>query len=113
MLLQRKSAKSLVAAPTFELSMARTSANYIGPFSIKSLISMLPCYLEIVTKQNRDKPGRFFIVKSHQKDQIAILKNKLFNEKIKQNVLIPIPIKWLELEPMSLKVDKMASILFI
>jgi hypothetical protein len=100
MLLQRKSAKSLVAAPTFELSMARTSANYIG-------------YLEIVTKQNRDKPGRFFIVKSHQKDQIAILKNKLFNEKIKQNVLIPIPIKWLELEPMSLKVDKMASILFI
>jgi hypothetical protein len=39
MLLQKKSAKSLGAAPTFELS--RTSANYIGPFSTNSLISMI------------------------------------------------------------------------
>jgi hypothetical protein len=33
--------KSLGAAPTYELSMARTSANYIGPFSTNSLISMV------------------------------------------------------------------------
>jgi hypothetical protein len=32
--------KSLGAAPTCKLSMARTSANYIGPFSTNSLISM-------------------------------------------------------------------------
>jgi hypothetical protein len=40
MLLQKKNPqKSLGAAPTCEMSMARTSANYIGPFSTKSLIS--------------------------------------------------------------------------
>jgi hypothetical protein len=38
--LRKNPQKSLGAAPTFELSMARTSANYIGPFSINSLISM-------------------------------------------------------------------------
>jgi hypothetical protein len=40
MLLQKKSAKSLGAALTCEMSMARTSANYIGPFSTNSLIAM-------------------------------------------------------------------------
>jgi hypothetical protein len=40
MLLQKKSAKKPGAAPTLELSMARTPANYIGPFSTNSLISM-------------------------------------------------------------------------
>jgi hypothetical protein len=40
MLLQKKSAKSLGAAPTCKLSMARASANYVGPFSTNSLISM-------------------------------------------------------------------------
>jgi hypothetical protein len=34
--------KSLGEAPTCKMSMARTSANYIGPFSTNSLISMLP-----------------------------------------------------------------------
>jgi hypothetical protein len=33
--------KSLVAAPTVELSMAWTSSNIIGPFFINTLISML------------------------------------------------------------------------
>jgi hypothetical protein len=32
--------KSLGAAPTCKVSMARTSANYIGPFSTNSLICM-------------------------------------------------------------------------
>jgi hypothetical protein len=40
MLLRKKSAKSLGAAPTCKLSMANPSANYIGPFSTNSLISM-------------------------------------------------------------------------
>jgi hypothetical protein len=40
MLLQKKSAKSRGAAPTCELAMPRTSANYTGPFSANSLISM-------------------------------------------------------------------------
>jgi hypothetical protein len=42
MLLQKKSAKSLGAAPMYELSMARTSANYIGPFSTNTLIRPQP-----------------------------------------------------------------------
>jgi hypothetical protein len=33
--------KSLGAAPTCKMAMARTSANYIGPFSTNSLISMV------------------------------------------------------------------------
>jgi hypothetical protein len=41
MLLQKKSAKKPGAAPTCKMSMARTSANYIGPSSTYSLISMV------------------------------------------------------------------------
>jgi hypothetical protein len=47
MLLQKKSAKSLGASPTFGFSMVRTPANYIGPFSINSMISMLQAHFSL------------------------------------------------------------------
>jgi hypothetical protein len=47
--------KSLGAAPTCKMSMARTSANYIGPFSTNSLISMLDTSVYCILHKNLDR----------------------------------------------------------
>jgi hypothetical protein len=42
----------MVAAPTVELPMARTSANNIGPFSINTLVSMVSTHIGALTNDH-------------------------------------------------------------
>jgi hypothetical protein len=55
MLLLKNPQKSLGAAPTCKMSMARPSAIYIGPFSTNSLISMAPPDEKIIKSSNKIK----------------------------------------------------------